>query len=144
MNNKALKQKIYEIMKANQFSVMATISEDGKPWARYIACKSSDDLTIRFATYADSRKIIHIKYNPEVHFTMGSDATGYMSAYLQIQGTAKVLDSKEAKESFWSESLKYFFKDKTDPQYVVVEVKPYYIEYWHNTREPEILDLRNP
>lgn len=143
MEDGNIKKKIYDIMKSNQFAVMATVSEDGKPWARYIACKASEDLTVRFATYASSRKISHIKNNPEVHFTMGSEAKGYMSAYLQIQGLAEINDSKEEKESFWSESCKYYFKDQSDPEYVVVKIKPYLIEYWHNAREPEILDLRN-
>lgn len=141
MSEQGLKAKILELARENQFAVMATINEEGKPWARYIACKTDDELTIRFGTFADSRKVAQIKADPEVHFTMGANNPEHMGAYVQVQGRAEVSADPKVKQAFWSDGLKYYFKGADDPNYVVVTVKPYLIEYWHMASEPEILKL---
>lgn len=141
MSKQDIKNKVLDLMKQNQFAVMATINEEGKPWARYMAVKADEDLTIRTSTFKNSRKVAQIKANPEVHLTMGVNDTEHMGAYIQVQGKAEVSDDPELKKDFWSESLKYYFKGPQDPDYVVVTIKPYLIEYWHMASEPEILKL---
>jgi general stress protein 26 len=136
-----LKKKILELMRANQFAVLATINEENKPWARYMACKTDDNLCIKTSTFKSSRKVAHIKANPEVHFTMGANNSDHMGAYVQVQGRAEVSDDLQIKKDFWSESLKYYFKGPDDPNYVVIIVRPYLIEYWHMASKPEILKL---
>ncbi len=141
MSEQDLKKKILELMRNNQFAVMATINEEGKPWARHMACKTDENMCIRTSTFKGSRKVAQIKANPEVHFTMGNNNSEHMGAYVQVQGRAEVSDDPEVKKSFWSESLKYYFNGPDDPDYVVIIVKPYLIEYWHMASKPEVLKL---
>ena len=52
-----LKGKIFEAGKDLQLINFATITEDGKPWVRYVVGKADKDLVFRFCTHKETRKI---------------------------------------------------------------------------------------
>jgi general stress protein 26 len=124
-----LKERIFEIIRGPQLASFATITEDGKPWVRYITARGSEDLTIRFATPKDSRKVGHIQKNPEVHLTCGVTDPKTAIASLQIEGSAEFVTDKTEREAFWHDTLKIYFTGPDDPNYGVVVVKPSRIEY---------------
>ena len=124
-----LKQRILDILKTPQLSGLATITEDGKPWVRYVMAMASDDLTIRCATFVTARKVKQIENNPEVHLTCGVTDPMTMAPYLQIQGKAQLNTGKEARHAFWSEMLSPIFDGPDDPNYGVLEITPYNIEF---------------
>lgn len=125
-----LKRKILNIIKRSGIASFATITDDGKPWVRYVSMIVSNDLTIRFSTFINSRKVSQIKKNPEVHLTCGIVDPEKWQDYLQIQGTAVVSTDKADRKAFWNDEIAQFFKGPNDPDYAVVIVKPYRIEYW--------------
>ncbi len=126
---KNLKDRIFEIIQNPFLAEFATITENGKPWVRYIMAVGDKDFTIRFSTFSNSRKIKQINHNPEVHLTCGiNDLTG-MLPYIQVQGIAKIITSQEEKNNFWNDSLSKIFTGPTDPNYFVIVVNPYNIEY---------------
>ncbi len=122
-----LKTKILDLLKKHHLAVLATITEDGKPWARYVAVNVAPDLTIRTATFKNSRKVAQVKKNPEVHLTCGYDGD-MMTPYVQIQGRAEVIDDKKERHDLWNDHFKAYFKGPDDPNYVVMIVHPYRIE----------------
>ena len=77
-----LKHRIIEILQQPQLAALATVINEGKPWVRYVICLGQDDMTIRFATFANSRKVAQIKDNPEVHLTCGVTDPADMRPYL--------------------------------------------------------------
>jgi general stress protein 26 len=87
-----------------------------------------DDLSVRFATYAGSRKVTQIAANPEVHVTLGVTDPTVMKPYLQIQGRARFSTEAAERHGFWSEMLADYFSGPDDPNYGVVVVSPYRIE----------------
>ncbi len=124
-----LKSKIKERFDKFPMLSLATLTEDVKPWVRYVMSRVDDDLTVRFSTFVGSRKIAHIKNNQEVHITCGVASMGDGDAYLQVQGKAKINTSTEDRNDYWDDKLKAFFTSPDDPNYCVVVVKPYRIEY---------------
>jgi general stress protein 26 len=124
-----LKKKIQAKMTTPQLSALATITEDGKPWVRYVTPVMDESLTIWMATFAGSRKVAHIKKNPEVHLTVGVTSMETAESYLQIQGRAEILTDAATKESVWGDHLKGIFTGPDDPNYNVVKIAPYQIEY---------------
>ena len=122
-----LQTKIVDIIEGADCASLATVSEDGKPWVRFVIPKISDDLTLCVATFASSRKIQHIARNPEVHLTAGKGNPPEM-AYLQIQGRAEVTDDKGERDALWTESLGMYFQGADDPEYRVLIIRPYRIE----------------
>ena len=124
-----LKKKIQDKMMTPQLSALATITEDGKPWVRYVTPFMDANMTIWVATFAASRKVGHIKKNPEVHLTVGVTSMETAESYLQIQGRAEVLTDAATKKAAWSDLLKGIFSGPDDPNYNVIKITPYRIEY---------------
>ncbi len=137
-----LRQKIAEVLRGPQLASLATVTEDGKPWVRYVVVVADAALALRFATYASSRKVAQIRLHPEVHLTCGVASLNDSKPYLQIQGRAKVTADERERKAFWSDMLAAYFKGPDDPEYVVVLVKPYRVEYLGvGALSPEVLDL---
>lgn len=123
-----VKEQILSILTPLQLSEIATITEDGKPWVRYVMTTGAKDLTIRFATFAQSRKVQQIAANPEVHITCGVTDPTVMRPYLQIQGLARFSVEQGERRGFWNEMLSSYFSGPDDPNYGVIVVTPYRIE----------------
>lgn len=124
-----LNKKILAITTQLQLSAFATITEAGMPWVRYVMTVGAEDMTIRFATFVGARKVKQIVLNPEVHLTCGVVNPMKMMPYLQVQGRARFSAEKEERHGFWNDMLKPIFSGPDDPNYGVIIVKPYRIEY---------------
>ncbi len=136
-------QRIIEMLQPVQLCCFATITTEGKPWVRYVFCEGKGDMTIRFATFSNSRKVAQIRNNSEVHLTCGAAAPADMKPYLQIQGRAEFCTDTAERNGFWKESLKNYFQGPDDPNYGVVVVMPYRIEICSpGSPEPLVWDER--
>ncbi len=133
-----LEERILDVVRGPCLAELATITVDGKPWVRYVVTEVSDDLTFRFSSFADARKVPQIQRTPEVHLTCGIAELTNMGPYLQIQGLAEFTTDREARHAFWSDRLSRVFKGPDDPHYGVVVVHAYRIEYCHVGLEPEV------
>jgi general stress protein 26 len=134
-----LKEKIFEKMKEHTLASFATITEDGKPWTRYVVVRADDQLNIWFATFLNSRKTLQIVKNPEVHLTLGVTDPQKAVSWLQVQGRAEILGDAATKNAQWYDLLRSIFSGPDDPNYVVCRISPYRIEYYMmNMPKPEI------
>ncbi len=124
-----LKESITKELKNPQLASLATLTETGAPWVRYVMIQGDDELVIRCATFLGARKVVQIKNNPEVHITCGITDPAQMKPYLQIQGRAEIVVDEAERHVFWNPSLESLFSGADDPGYAVVVVKPYRIEY---------------
>ena len=123
-----LKEKIFEAAKELQLVNFATVTEDGKPWVRYVMAKADNDLVFRFCSRLDTKKIRHIKNNPNVHISLGVTSLETAKNWLQVEGKAETSTDKNERHAFWFDELKNFFKGPDDPAYCIVIVKPSRIE----------------
>lgn len=138
-SKEALKKKIVAKLAAPTLCVLATITEEGKPWARYVTPFADNNLTIWLATSAGSRKVAQIRKNPEVHLTTGVFDPHIAMPYLQIEARADILDDQETKKAVWSDYLTRVFSGPDDPDYVVCRITPYRIEWQPESRgTPEV------
>ena len=124
-----LKKKILAKLSGPTLCALATVSEGGKPWVRYVTPFADRDLTIWMATFSNSRKIGQIRKNPEVHLTTGVTDIQTAESYLQIQGRAEILTDEATKKAVWFDHLKNIFSGPDDPNYCVCKIMPYRIEY---------------
>ena len=84
-----LEKKFFDVIKYPHLTSLATITNDKKPWVRYVLAVGSEDLTIRFSTCLHLRKVSQIKENPEVHLNCGCNLAE-LNPCLQIQGIASI------------------------------------------------------
>ena len=124
-----LKERILRITKQLQLAGLATVTEDGKPWVRYVMAASDEALTMRCATFTSARKVKQIENNPEVHLTCGVTDPAVMKPYLQIQAKARLATDEAERHGFWNETLKGIFEGPDDPNYGVLVMTAYRVEY---------------
>jgi Uncharacterized stress protein (general stress protein 26) len=149
-----LKERILDVVRGGpKLSGFATITTDGKPWVRYVMAEASDDMTFRFTSFRNARKIAQIAINPEGHLTCGiTDPTDMHQPYLQIQGRAEFTTDRDERHAFWSDRLLVLFQGPDDPDYGVVIFRAYRIEYcqvgsptevWEREGDKESLGLES-
>ncbi len=134
-----LKTRILEIIQQPQLCGFSTITEDGKPWVRYVATVGGQNMELRFASFVGARKVKQIAANPEVHLTCGVNSLTEMKPYLQIQGRAQLTTEADERHGFWNDMLAPIFSGPDDPNYGIIVVRPYRIEYCAPpSLEPEV------
>lgn len=124
-----LQKKIFAKLAKPTLAAVATITKDGKPWARYVMVYADKDLNIAFSTFKGSRKVAHLRKKSDVHVLCGATSLKGTTAYLQIQGKAKISADPKVKRAHWNPGLKAYFSGPSDPNYVVVQIQPSQIEY---------------
>jgi general stress protein 26 len=134
-----LKEQILEVVKPFHLTCLATVTEDGKPWVRYVMAAADDEMTLRCATFVGARKVAQIARNPEVHLTCGITDPTVMKPYLQIQARARLATGEAERHAFWNDGLQQIFDGPDDPKYGVLVMTPYRVEYCTpGSFEPEV------
>jgi general stress protein 26 len=123
-----LRDRIADGLRGLQLANLATITEDGLPWTRYVMVACGDDLVLRCATLLNARKVAQIRKNPDVHVTCGVLNPMAMKPYYQIQGRAEISTNDAERAAFWNPSIEPIFSGADDPNYALVVIKPYRIE----------------
>jgi general stress protein 26 len=109
---------------------LATVTEDGKPWVRYVTPMAvDDDFVIWGNTFAGARKVAQIGANPEVHLTVGVKDFASAADYLQVSGVAEVVMDSAVKAAKWDAHLSAVYSGPDDPNFAVLKITPYRIEY---------------
>ena len=137
-----LEERIWEIIGRPQTAALATISESGAPWVRYVTIRADPDFSLNFCTSLPSRKAGEIAAHPEVHLTCGNLQPPDDSAYLQIAGRAEIRSDAATKAKYWQDGWRRYFQGPEDPDFVMVFIRPYRIEYnGPSSFEPEIWEI---
>ncbi len=125
-----LRQKIFAVASEPCLGALASLTEDGLPWVRFVVPQADAALNFRFATFLLSRKIEHIRKNPNVHLALGRNTMEDMGhPWLQVVGRAEVSTDPGEKQALWHDGLKVYFQGPEDPNYCVVIIRPQRIEY---------------
>lgn len=124
-----LQQNIFEAAKELQLINLATVTENGKPWVRYVMAKADENLVFRLCTHLESRKVAQIRKTPDVHISLGVTSLETAQHWLQVEGTAEVSTDDIERDSFWFDDLKNYFTGPDDPSYCIVIVRPSRIEF---------------
>ncbi|HMK48449.1 MAG TPA: pyridoxamine 5'-phosphate oxidase family protein [Thermodesulfovibrionales bacterium] len=119
-----LKQRIFDLAKDFQLMNFATITEEGRPWVRYVVGKADNELVFRFCTHLETRKVGQIRKDPHVHISLGAENLETARHWLQVEGKAEVSTEKNERHSFWFDELKNYFTGPDDPNYCVIIVRP--------------------
>ncbi|MDD9266463.1 pyridoxamine 5'-phosphate oxidase family protein [Paenibacillus sp. GCM10023248] len=130
-----LEEQIEKVLEANSICSFATV-EGSKPKVRYMAL-FHEGLTIYLATNRKTDKVDEVRDNPNVHILVGFDGKA-SSDILQIQATAAISNDNALREKLWTDDMAKWFDGPHDPNYVVLEITPSYMEYSSKGSEPQI------
>jgi general stress protein 26 len=124
-----LRQRIIDAAREPQLLNFATVTEDGRPWVRYVVGSADDGLVFRFCTHLETRKVGQIRKNPNVHISMGVKDLETAEHWLQVAGTAEISTNRDERHAFWFDELANYFSGPDDPNYCIVIVRPSLIEF---------------
>ncbi len=125
----SVEERIIELITKPQVASFATLTEDGKPWARNVVAMGDKSMTFRLTTSKNMRKVKHVLENPKVHLNCGANTLTEIGPYVQVEGIASVDETPETKEACWNPGLLNYFSGPSDPNYVVIVIKATRIEY---------------
>jgi len=106
--------------------VLATVDEKGRPHLRWMATLSMRDFPVLYTiTAPDSRKIQHIKRNPQVSWMFSNEE---MNVVVNIHGKARIADDFGKMQHVWKlledKSKAYFLSITSDPRgFAVIETE---------------------
>jgi general stress protein 26 len=133
-----LKDKILDVIGGVNISALATIQRDSLPVprVRYLTTVGFPDMSMKTATHKSSIKMSHIKNNPKGCITTwnGKGLEDIDKPYVVMDTDIEVLDDEKSKHEFWNPMLGKFFSGPDDPEYVILNLKPYSIEYYSEGR----------
>lgn len=118
---KELKEIAREIIIASKNCALITVDSLGIAHARAMdPFLPEEDFTIWMATNPKSGKVKEIQQNSKVTlYYFDKNNPGYVT----IQGTAVLVSSSKAKEKFWKEEWKNFYKDR-ETDYLLIKLTP--------------------
>ncbi len=121
-----IKERILAVLQQGHgfLASLATITEDGAPWVRYVMGTIDDGMTIRFATSLHSKKVSQIRANPKVHLTCGNIDPSVDAPYFQIEGTAEISTDLDEKKGVWHDDLAHYFQAPENPGWCVLKIRP--------------------
>jgi general stress protein 26 len=129
-----LRDKILDVMGGVNISAFATVQSDSHPVprVRYVATVGFPDLSMKIATHKSSVKMSHIKNNPKgcIATWNGKDFEDVDKPYVIMDTEIEILDDEKSKNEFWDPMLENYFSGPDDPEYVIMNLKPYSIEYY--------------
>ena len=137
-----VKDKIRALFETPMVGVLATITDEGKPRARYVVARMDEEMTLRIATNLGSNKVGQIKAKPEVHFVTGFTSMETTKGIVQVDGKAEITTVQTERDAIWNDQLSTYFKGPSDPNLAVVIIRPTRIEY--ATMSPEPMEVWEP
>lgn len=120
-----------EIMDASSTCALITLDYEFVPMVRIMdPFPPESDFTVWFGTKAESRKVNHIKNNPNVSlYYQDSDTSGYVV----IHGKAQIIDDQKEKQKRWKEAWETFYPNNREG-YLLIKVSPEWMEILSTTR----------
>ncbi|MFC0272889.1 pyridoxamine 5'-phosphate oxidase family protein [Metabacillus herbersteinensis] len=136
----SIKNTVIKMLNEHKIGTLSTIRQN-KPYSRFMLFFHVD-LILYTATNKQTHKVEDIKENPNVHILLGYEGKGWQDAYVEIEGTSSIEESKELKERFWSQQLKEWINGADDSNYLLLKITPDSIRYYEKAgSEPQVLNL---
>ena len=95
-NKKASRAELEDFVRPRHHAILMTTRRDGRPQSSPNTCGLDTEGRIVISTYPERAKAMNIRRNPQVSVCVLSDDFG--GAWVQVDGTAEVLDLPEAVE----------------------------------------------
>lgn len=125
------------------YAMMTTHCLDGGTTSRAMSNNGDVDYggDSYFFAYADSRKIVEIRSDPDISltFTGAAGMLGGPPLFVTAEGTASLIDDKAAFEAHWTKDLNRYFSGGIEtPGLVMIKVHAERIRYWDGGDEGTI------
>ena len=94
--DKVDRETLLEFLRPRHKGTLVTTRKDGRPQLSPVSCGVDDEGRVVVSTYPERAKAVNLRRDPRVSMLVHSD--DWNDAYVQVDGTAEVLDMPEALE----------------------------------------------
>ncbi|NJN41082.1 MAG: pyridoxamine 5'-phosphate oxidase family protein [Flammeovirgaceae bacterium] len=120
-----IEQAALDIIQKAKYCALITIDDNGRPHARTMdPFLPEKDFVVWLATNPKSRKVTHIKNNPNVSMYYFEQS---IPGYVTINGKAELVNEDHEKSNRWKEEWKDFYPDRKN-SYILIKVIPNRLE----------------
>ncbi len=125
-------EKLNELIKDIDFTMMTTIDTDGVLRSRPMSTQESEVTdALWFFTSDQTHKTDEIEKDNRVNLSYAKPGD---NAYVSVSGTAEIVHDKAKMEELWNPILKAWFpKGLDEPHICLLKVKAEQAEYWDST-----------
>lgn len=95
-NTRVEREQLLDFIRPRHHAILMTTRKDGRPQSSPNTCGVDSEGRIVISTYPERAKATNVRRNPQVSVLILSDDFG--GAWVQVDGTAEVLDLPEALE----------------------------------------------
>jgi general stress protein 26 len=125
-------------MKENCLHAYLATTHDDQPFVRPVSPIVEDDMTIWVTTFSNSRKVSHIRNNPNVCLAFVEQPQGDKAAF--VFGKAHTVSDLEKKKKVWQlarfDLSQHFPDGPASEQFCLLKIVPKRIE-WRDSWEAE-------
>lgn|SRR5512134_3511570 len=90
------RERLLEFLRPRHKGTLVSTRRDGRPQMSPVTCGVDDEGRIVVSTYPERAKAVNLRRDPRVSILVHSD--DWNDAYVQVDGTAEVLDMPDALE----------------------------------------------
>lgn len=94
--DKVDRETLLEFLRPRHKGTLVTTRKDGRPQMSPVSCGVDDEGRVVVSTYPERAKAVNLRRDPRVSMLVHSD--DWNDPYVQVDGTAEVLDMPEALE----------------------------------------------
>ncbi len=119
-------QRFLDLLKKFDTAMLVSRTGEGELRARPMAIAGVEEKgELWFVSRQADPKIAEIAADERVLVVMQESA-----AYLSVTGHAEIIQDRERVQALWSPTWKIWFKDKEDPNLMLIHVRPLEVEFW--------------
>lgn len=119
-------KKFWELLRGFDFAMLVTQSPSAELHARPMAiAEIGEDGSVWFLSGTETNKVFELVQNAHAVAVMQGG-----SRYLSVTGLADLVQDREHVRRLWRESFRVWFKDKDDPNIMLIRLRPREGEYW--------------
>jgi len=122
-------EKLIELVRDFDTAMLVTETGDEEFRARpMVIADVTNEGEVWFVASLMSPKVDEITQDPRALVVLQSEGR-----YLSLSGTASVRRDPERLRKLWSDSVRGWFRDQSDPNLVLLRIQPTWGEYWDNS-----------
>jgi general stress protein 26 len=121
-------QKFMELLRDFHNAMLVSHGADTLHARPMAIAEVSNDGSLWFLTGSDSKKAFEVAREASSMAVMQSAAK-----YLSVIGHAEIVHDRDHVRRLWKDAYKVYFKDRDDPNIVLIRFIPRSAEYWDNS-----------
>ncbi|KOO41077.1 hypothetical protein AMD01_19190 [Priestia koreensis] len=123
-----LQDQIVHVLDHHRVGILTTLHEK-KPHSRLMTF-SHEDLVLYSPINRRTFSVEEIEKQETVHILLGYEWSGSKNSYVEIEALAKVEESEEIRERFWTDDLLAWIDEPKEHNYLLVQFTPQSIRFF--------------